>query len=77
MVYIRPKTPMTIEELLFYATCIRANKSKYNYGRQANRTLKDLALPSRTEVPNWVSGALNRIADSITGSAQQNAELNP
>lgn len=40
---------------LFYCSCIRANKYKYNYGRQANRTLKNLLVPSIEEIPRWVN----------------------
>lgn len=55
------KTPMTDEEKLFYCSCIEENKYRYNYGRQANRTLKGLMLPSRESVPKWVSeGAVSR-----------------
>ncbi|MDI9364972.1 MAG: restriction endonuclease subunit S [Flavobacterium sp.] len=42
-----PKDNLSIIEMLFYAKCISANKYKYNYGRQANRTLKDILIPSK------------------------------
>ncbi|MEJ7783728.1 MAG: restriction endonuclease subunit S [Solirubrobacteraceae bacterium] len=47
-----PKRPMTVAEMLWWATCIRANKYRYSYGRKANRTLKSLALPDA--IPAWV-----------------------
>lgn len=47
-----PKREMTINELVFYAYCIRKNRYRYNYGRQANRTLKYIKVP--TEIPKWV-----------------------
>lgn len=50
---LTPKVPMTEIELLFYVSCIRANKYKYSYGRQANKTLKDLDVP--INVPGWAS----------------------
>ncbi|MBU1727753.1 restriction endonuclease subunit S [Patescibacteria group bacterium] len=40
-----PKRKMSVMEMLFYAKCISANKYKYNYGRQANKTLKNILLP--------------------------------
>ena len=43
--YLKPKRAMSIEEMFFYATCIKANKYRYSYGRQANRTLKFIKLP--------------------------------
>jgi hypothetical protein len=42
-----PKYKMEVFEMLFYANCIKANRYKYNYGRQANKTLKDILLPSK------------------------------
>lgn len=68
--FLRPKVPMNTEELLFYATCIRANQSRYSYGRQANRTLKDLKIPARTAIPAWVYGSINRISDQIAAMIQ-------
>jgi hypothetical protein len=44
-----PKQKMKIFEMLFYANYIKANKYKYNYGRQANKTLKDILLPVEIE----------------------------
>jgi len=44
---LSPKKEMQTNELLFYAMCIRKNKYKYNYGRQANKTLKDIQVPSK------------------------------
>ena len=50
-VYIlSPLRQMTDLELLFYCYCIKSNKYKYNYGRQANRTLKDLLVPDKMPI---------------------------
>ncbi|MCH4198595.1 MAG: restriction endonuclease subunit S [Clostridium tyrobutyricum] len=49
---LEPKTKMTFIEKQYYAMCIKANKFRYSYGRQANKTLKDIDLP--TGVPDWV-----------------------
>ncbi len=43
--YLIPKRKMSKEEMIFYAFCIKANKYKYNYGRAANKTLKDILVP--------------------------------
>ena len=32
-------------EKLFYCMCINLNKYRYNYGRQANRTLSQIIVP--------------------------------
>lgn len=53
--YLTPKKPMSDLVKLFYCTCIRANKYRYSYGRQANRTLRSLLVPSLKEVPNWIN----------------------
>lgn len=55
--YLRPKVPMTELQKLFYCLAIRANRYRYNYGRQANRTLGGIALPSLEEIPPWVYSA--------------------
>lgn len=40
-----PKKDYSEIEMQFYAYCIRKNKYRYNYGRQANKTLKDILIP--------------------------------
>jgi len=44
---LQPKHEMTLNEMLFYAKCISLNKYKYSYGRQANKTLKDILIPEK------------------------------
>ena len=44
---LTPKNEMSKIELLFYSMCIRTNKYKYNYGRQANKTLKNILVPAQ------------------------------
>lgn len=54
-VYVaEPKEPMTKEEMLFYAYVIEQNKFRYNYGRGANRTFRDIVVPARNEVPRYI-----------------------
>jgi Type I restriction modification DNA specificity domain len=50
---LHPKHKMTEIELLFYCYCIRMNKYRYNYGRQANKTLKNILVPA--EMPKEFS----------------------
>lgn len=38
-------TSMSYIEKLYYVTCIRYNAFKYNYGRQADKTLGDIEIP--------------------------------
>jgi hypothetical protein len=63
--YLAPKKPMSAEELLFYAHCIKSNRFRYSYGRQANRTLKDIEVPARNALPAWVFGSLARVAEQV------------
>ncbi|CEO35898.1 restriction endonuclease subunit S [Paraclostridium sordellii] len=42
---LTPKKEMSLREKLFYCICIKKNRFKYNFGRQANRTLGDLLVP--------------------------------
>ncbi len=65
LAFLTPKSDLTTEELLFYCTAIQQNKHRFSYGRQANRTLKELPIPSRESIPNWVHGSLSRVAKRI------------
>jgi hypothetical protein len=47
--YLTPKRKMSERELIYYSICIKRNKYRYSYNRQANKTLKDLLIP--VEVP--------------------------
>lgn len=53
--YLIPKIEMTKNELLFYCMVIKENRFKYNYGRQANKTLKDILVPDISDIPTWVN----------------------
>lgn len=43
---LTPKKEMTFNEKIYYAMCIKHNSYRYSYGRQANKTLKDLEIPN-------------------------------
>jgi hypothetical protein len=49
---LTPKKEMSLQEKLYWCMCIKANAYKYTYGRQANKTLKEIELPDI--VPEWV-----------------------
>lgn len=49
-----PKKEFTDFELLYYCMCLKANKYRYSYRRQANKTLKYILVPSMDEIPEWV-----------------------
>lgn len=50
---LEPRREMSFQEKLYYCMCIQGNRYRYSYGRQANRTLKDIDLPDR--VPDWIT----------------------
>lgn len=50
---LTPKNPMTIQEKLWWCMCIRANRFRFHFGRQANRTVGSLLLPD--EMPEWAA----------------------
>jgi hypothetical protein len=49
-----PKQNLTKEQMIFYACVIKQNRYKYNYGRQANKTLKNILVPDINEIPEYV-----------------------
>jgi len=55
--YLTSRVPMTEVQKLYYCACLRANKYRYNYGRQANRTLRAIMVPDINDIPGWVDNA--------------------
>ncbi len=56
---LSPKEDMTKEDMLLYSYIISFNKYKYNYGRQANKTFRDIILPELHEIQNIRLGEVN------------------
>lgn len=52
---LHPLIALTDNEMHYYCMCLKANKYKYSYGRQANKTLNDLLVPAINSIPNWVN----------------------
>lgn len=75
--YLKPKLHMVPEEMLFYAQCIRANRYRYSYGRQANRTLKDIEIPAFHRIPKWVYGSCSRVVSELEGEGLIAFEAKP
>ncbi len=48
------KKLLSMQEKLYYCMCIQSNAYRFSYGRQADRTLKEMELPD--SVPEWVNG---------------------
>lgn len=49
---LTPRRQMELGEKLYYCLCIQKNAYRFNYGRQADRTIGEIALPDT--VPDWV-----------------------
>lgn len=52
--FLTPLVPMTTAEKLFYCMCLRRNKFKFSYGRQANESLPSLQIPIMEDIPDYV-----------------------
>lgn len=48
-----PRREMSFSEKLFYCMCIKSNAYKYSYGRQVNKTIKDIIIPDT--VPSYIT----------------------
>lgn len=53
---LRPKAELSKAQILFYCLCIKSNRFRYSYGRQANKTLRSLLVPALADLPSWVCG---------------------
>ena len=55
-VYIAsPKIKLTKEQMLYYCYVVEQNKFRYNYGRGANKTFRNILVPSIDEIPLYVN----------------------
>ena len=70
---LKPKIKLSIRQMLYYKMCIEANKFRYNYGRQANRTLRLLEIPAPEEIPAWVETI--ELPQQYTSKAKSNEKV--
>jgi hypothetical protein len=78
---LTPRAVMSLDVKLYYCLCVEANRFRYStFGREANRTLKNLLVPSPEFVPSWVGGgtaaAVEGLCRNLSGfvSATQERE---
>lgn len=73
-----PKKEMSEIEMLFYAKCISVNKYKYNYGRQANKTLKHLLIPAKitSKLKKYLENYHKEQLKNISGKSLINKKIN-
>lgn len=75
---LTPKEKFSPSELIYCCVCIKHNRFRYSYGRQANRTLGEILLPDRSHVPDWVSSADVRMYDGANAPMKnEKIVLNP
>ena len=80
--YLVPRVPMTLRQKLFYCACIKANRYRYSYGRQANRTLASIEVPALADLPAWVAepehaSPLDDMRAAVQGVTQRLAKPAP
>jgi hypothetical protein len=69
---LRPKVAITKQEAVFYCLCVKRNRFRFSYGRQANKTLSNLLIPTLAEIPAWVNTvALNQLAGADEALSQK------
>ncbi len=74
--YLKPKIKLSDKQLLYYCMCLKANKYKFNYGRQANKTLPVLNIPSIDKIPIWVESVSIPDKPKIDSAIDKTIELN-
>lgn len=68
---LKAKAEITDQEKLWWATCITANRFRFGFGRQANKTLAELAMPIK--IPSWVSTTNLDQFEGAKGTLSNNA----
>lgn len=53
--YLQPKVKLTKNQMLYYCMILRSNKYRYSFGRQANKTLHSIKIPSLDMIPSYVN----------------------
>lgn len=75
---LKPKIELTDAQKLYYCCCIRANKYRYNYGRQANKTLREIRIPKLTDLSKRIQYlGVNLGGAALSAINGQIAPLNP
>jgi len=66
---LTPRKEMTESQKLFYVCCIRENAMKFNYGRQADRTLRSLRVPAIEDLPDFIGTVDPTMFDGASAAA--------
>jgi len=75
---LKPKIKLTDAQKLYYCCCIRANKYRYNYGRQANKTLREIRVPNLADLPERIKYlGIDLYGAELSAINDEIAPLNP
>jgi len=55
MAVLTPKLELNKQAVLFYCYCLAKNRYRFSYGRQANRTLKNIEVPLPNQIPTFAT----------------------
>ncbi|HEY3638604.1 MAG TPA: hypothetical protein VGK90_10680 [Rhizomicrobium sp.] len=70
---LNPKVPLSFAQKVYVCVAIRHNRFRYSaFGREANRTIKKLEIPTLEEFPSWLESA---VANATAPLAAQLAPL--
>lgn len=74
---LKPLSELTFAEKIFMCLCIPHNRFRYSaFGREANRTLRELLVPSPSEFPIWVKEVvMDTIEDKCTPAISEPTPL--
>ena len=76
-VYVaKPKIELTKAEMLYYCYVIEQNKFRYNYGRGANKTFRNILVPSYDEIPRNVKKKTTEMPFNPTPLSPNKLQLN-
>jgi len=70
---LTPKQELDVIDMLYYAKVISLNKYRYSYGRQANKTLKDILIPKITPA---LKEKLTKLYKKISNQINPNPLIN-
>ncbi len=73
--YLIPKNELSAKEMLLYAKLINSNAYKYNYGRQANRTLSGLLIPDKKSIQRLCTAVKVPSVPSSQAKSQEQVNL--
>ncbi|NRA73699.1 MAG: restriction endonuclease subunit S [Rickettsiales bacterium] len=62
---LQPIWKLTESQLLYYCMCLENNKYRYNFGRQAGRSLGKLKIPHPDHLPAYVKDAVDKVKKSF------------